>query len=79
MSRLLSYKLLIPTVLPLAHVGLTGSVYLTLAIALERYTTVCHPYFKVGCATRLIQRRINIWDLYFASWITLNRNKQHHY
>jgi hypothetical protein len=26
-----------------------GSIYLTLSIAIERYTTVCHPFFKVSC------------------------------
>ena len=25
-----------------------GSIYLTLAIAVERYVTVCHPFFKVS-------------------------------
>ena len=24
-----------------------GSVYFTLAVTIERYTTVCHPFFKV--------------------------------
>ena len=27
--------------------ALTASTYLTLAVAVERYTTVCHPFFKV--------------------------------
>ena len=25
-----------------------GSIYFTLAITIERYTTVCHPFFKVS-------------------------------
>jgi hypothetical protein len=41
------FKELITLLLPLVHIGLTGSVYLTVAVALERYTTVCHPFFKV--------------------------------
>ena len=46
------YKHLVPILLPLAQCGLTGSIYLTLAIAVERYTTVCHPFFKVGKVTQ---------------------------
>ncbi|XP_023347416.1 FMRFamide receptor [Eurytemora carolleeae] len=45
-----TFKHLVPILLPLIHVGLTGSIYLTVAIALERYTTVCHPFFKISHA-----------------------------
>ena len=41
------FKHMVPYLLPLVQLGLTGSIYLTVAIALERYTTVCHPFFKV--------------------------------
>ena len=45
-TRLFLY--LIPHLLPLAHISLTGSIYFTLAITIERYTTVCHPFFKAS-------------------------------
>jgi len=42
------YNHMVPFLLPVAQMCLTGSIYLTLAIAIERYTTVCHPFFKVS-------------------------------
>ena len=42
------YAYLVPVMLPMAQVGLTGSIYLTVAISIERYTTVVHPFFKVN-------------------------------
>ena len=44
------YARLVPVLLPLAQVGLTGSIYLTLAISVERYTTVVHPFFRLARA-----------------------------
>ena len=37
--------------LPVAHILMTASIYLTLAITLERYTTVFHPWYKVRPAS----------------------------
>ena len=42
-----TYLHMIPILLPMAQVGLSGSIYFTLAIAVERYCTVCHPFWKV--------------------------------
>ena len=42
------YDHLVPVALPLAQIGMTSSIYFTLAIAVERYTTVCHPFYKVN-------------------------------
>ena len=69
LAEQIEYKAIIPLTLPLANVGLTGkqslplllsrmnvsgSIYLTLAIAVERYATVCHPYFRVSRLTAFI-------------------------
>ncbi|TRY71961.1 hypothetical protein TCAL_14087 [Tigriopus californicus] len=37
---------MLPYLLPLAHVGLMGSVYCTLAMTVERFITVCHPFWR---------------------------------
>ena len=52
-----------PFLLPVAQMCLTGSIYLTLAIAIERYTTVCHPFFKVDFVNNFFSRSIS--SLYF--------------
>ena len=32
----------------LAKIAMTGSIYFTMAIAVERYVTVCHPFYRVS-------------------------------
>ncbi len=45
-----AYTHTLPFVLPLAQIGLTGSIYLTCAVTLERYFTVCHPFYRFNHA-----------------------------
>ena len=40
------YYYILPWVLPLAQIGLTGSIYFTMAITVERYVTVCWPFYR---------------------------------
>jgi hypothetical protein len=37
---------LMPYLLPIIHVALVGSIYCTVALAAERYITVCHPFIR---------------------------------
>ena len=39
------FNYLLPIILPLNHVALTGSVYSKLSITIERYLMVCHPFY----------------------------------
>jgi len=39
------FPYIVPYILPLAQIALTGSIYSTLAVAIERYVSVCHPHF----------------------------------
>ena len=42
------YFFFVPVVIPVAQICLTGSVYCTMAIAVERYLTVCKPFFTAS-------------------------------
>jgi len=37
---------LLPYILPIIHVALLGSIYSTVALAAERYITICHPFMR---------------------------------
>ena len=52
------YVVSLPVVLPLAHIGLVGSMINTLALSLEKYLAMVHPFTRyrylikpVGCPT----------------------------
>ena len=42
------YNYLLPVILPLNHIAMTGSIYSKLAITTERYLVVCHPYYLMS-------------------------------
>ena len=37
---------LLPYLLPIIHIALLGSIYSTVALAAERYITICHPFLR---------------------------------
>ena len=41
------FEYLLPYILPVAQIGLMGSSYGTLALGIERYVAVCHPFIYV--------------------------------
>jgi len=77
LAHSLAYKHMVPLCLPLAHMGLTGSIYLTMAIAMERYFTVCHPFFKVSSPasssiSSSLQTNHSFWEEYVNPLQALN-------
>ena len=46
-----------PYLLPLAEIGLTGSIYFTIAISIERYLVICRPFLHL---TRSVAPRFYI-------------------
>ena len=37
---------ILPYLLPIIHMALLGSIYSTVALATERYITICHPFVR---------------------------------
>ena len=43
---------ILPYILPIIHIALLGSIYSTVALAAERYITICHPFMRYRCALK---------------------------
>ena len=51
----------LPTLLPITHVALVGSIYSTVALALERYITVCHPFVRYRYEGNIVYVTVMVW------------------
>ena len=57
---------LIPWVLPIVQIALTGNIYFTIAISIERYLVICRPLFHRGQHSHKPSRYFVISILLFA-------------
>ena len=37
---------ILPYMVPIIHMALLGSIYSTVALAVERYVSICHPFVR---------------------------------
>ena len=58
------YNYLLPLLLPLNQIALTGSIYAKLAITLERYLIVCHPFYVISHRWKA---KLYIWPIVIYS------------
>ena len=42
------WYILVPWAIPVIQISLTGSIYCTMAITLERYLVVCRPFYRIS-------------------------------
>ena len=57
---------LTPWVLTIAQIALTGNIYFTIAISIERYIVICHPLFHRGQHSQKPSRYFVMSILLFA-------------
>ena len=42
------YQYVVPWAIPIGQISMTASIYFTMAMTLERYLAVCHPFYMIS-------------------------------
>ena len=58
---------IVPWAIPIGQISMTGSVYFTTGITIERYLTVCHPFFMFS--RNLSSKKISFGIIMFSVFI----------